>query len=75
MCIRDRLLSSRWEPLLREAEKRPDDPILKEWIGNLVTKYGEDVKQWPKVGCEANFPPWKKGAPMVIEMQTKGGER
>eukprot|EP00974_Lingulodinium_polyedra_P112898 10925985-Lingulodinium_polyedra.AAC.1 len=48
--------------------------MLKEWIENLVTEHGDDIKKWPKVGCESNFVPWKKGASMVIEMQTKYGD-
>eukprot|EP00974_Lingulodinium_polyedra_P121170 11178078-Lingulodinium_polyedra.AAC.1 len=48
--------------------------MLKEWVENLVMEYGDGIKQWPKVGCEANFVPWRKGASMVIKMKTKYGE-
>eukprot|EP00974_Lingulodinium_polyedra_P103803 10047515-Lingulodinium_polyedra.AAC.1 len=44
-----------WGPLVQEAQKRPEENMLKEWIENLVTEYGDDIKKWPKVGCEANF--------------------
>eukprot|EP00974_Lingulodinium_polyedra_P099919 9679767-Lingulodinium_polyedra.AAC.1 len=48
--------------------------MLKEWVENLVTEYGDDIQKWPKVCCETNFVPWRKGASMVIEMKTKDGE-
>eukprot|EP00974_Lingulodinium_polyedra_P097664 9467050-Lingulodinium_polyedra.AAC.1 len=65
---------ARWEPLANEAEKRPDDPMLQGWVEKLTAKWGTDISRWPKVGCESNFVPWKKGASMVVETQTKDEE-
>eukprot|EP00974_Lingulodinium_polyedra_P132774 11223089-Lingulodinium_polyedra.AAC.1 len=44
-----------WEPLVQEAQKKPEEKMPNEWVENLVKEYGDDIKQWPKVGCEANF--------------------
>eukprot|EP00974_Lingulodinium_polyedra_P114315 11067495-Lingulodinium_polyedra.AAC.1 len=63
-----------WEPLVEEAAKRPDDPVLQGWIRDLTTTWGSDIKRWPQVGCGSNFYPWKKGASMVVEIQTQAGE-
>eukprot|EP00974_Lingulodinium_polyedra_P109330 10577221-Lingulodinium_polyedra.AAC.1 len=39
-----------WEPLVEEATKRPEDPMLKEWVEKLTAKWGTNASRWPKVG-------------------------
>ena len=58
-----------WKNLAKEAEKYPDDEILNGWVNALVRKYGEDLGNWPRVGCGSNFLPWKRGASMVIGLK------
>ena len=58
-----------WTPLVKEAEKCPEDMMLNGWVTDLKGKYGEDLTQWPKIGCGNGFVPWKKGASMVVEVQ------
>eukprot|EP00974_Lingulodinium_polyedra_P044522 4270684-Lingulodinium_polyedra.AAC.1 len=63
-----------WEPLVHEAQKRPDEKILGGRAENLVSEYGDNIKKRSNLGCEANVVPWKKGASTVLEMQTKDGD-
>eukprot|EP00974_Lingulodinium_polyedra_P046601 4465442-Lingulodinium_polyedra.AAC.1 len=48
--------------------------MLQEWVNDLTTKWGPYIERWPHVGCGCNFIPWKKGASMVVEIQTQAGE-
>ena len=63
-----------WEPLVAEAKKYPDFAMLQEWVAIMTKKHGDDCCKWPKIGCTANFVPWKKGPSMVMELKTKSGE-
>ena len=62
-----------WEPLVREQEKNPADPMLRKWVDDMTATYGE-VEKWPQLGCESNFVPFKKGGSMVVEIKQENGE-
>ena len=58
---------------MEEQEKNPDDEMLRNVVTDLKGKYGDDIADWPKVGCGAQFSPWKKGASMVVEIKQEDG--
>ena len=62
-----------WEPLVKEFEKKPDDPMLKKWVETMAQKYG-NLQSWPKLGCDSWFTPWAKGMSMVVAVKCANGE-
>ncbi|MCP4244744.1 MAG: hypothetical protein GY772_29730 [bacterium] len=53
-----------WDELLRTDCPERD---------RMVAKYGDNVADWPKVGCGARFRPWGRGESQVWELTTRNG--
>ena len=49
-----------WKELIKAQELFPNNEDLGTWVKDLTEKYGS-VENWPKIGCNAVFVPWKKG--------------
>ena len=58
--------------MVKEFEKKPDDPMLKKWVETMTQKYG-NWQSWPKRGCDSWFTPWAKGMSMVVEVKCANG--
>ena len=62
-----------WKELIKAQEQFPHNEDLGTWVKDLKEKYGS-VESWPKIGCHANFVPYKKGASQVVELRMGNGE-
>ena len=62
-----------WKELIKAQEQFPHNEDLGTWVKDLKEKYGS-VENWPKIGCHANFVPWKTGASQVVELMAGNGE-
>lgn len=60
-----------WEYLQEEAADHPDTPADK-WFKDMLAEYG-DVKNFPHIGCGANYVPYKRGPSMVCEILMHDG--
>ena len=61
-----------WEYLEEEANDKPKSAAAC-WFEDMKNMYGE-VKNFPHIGCGANYVPWKRGSSMVCEVQMRQGE-
>ena len=58
-----------WNKLVEAAKARPEDQNLKEWVDAMKHKHGDDIQEWPKIGCQAVFKPWARGPSKALQMR------
>ena len=56
----DVLVKADWKALAIAQEKFPDDPLMKEWVGNMKRDFAEDYAKWPEIGCKSQFYPYQR---------------
>ena len=62
-----------WEYLMEEAVLRPESPSGK-WFNEMKDEHGEDIAEWPRVGCGAGFHAFSNGPSMVVEFKVPGDD-
>ena len=68
-----------WEYFSSEATLKPNSPAAKEYyrLCKAYSKPDGSLGSWqdfPHIGCECGFRPFKKGPIMVVEMKNDSGE-
>ena len=58
-----------WEKLLLAAEKNPEDEKPSKWVSALAEEHGNDLKDWPRIGCNAKFVPWARGPSKALQFR------
>ncbi len=62
-----------WNNLVSAAVHLEDENQLKKWTQRMIGRYGDNLDNWPKVGCGAKFLPWARGESMVAEIRLGDG--
>ena len=45
-----------------------------KWFAELTAAFGENIADWPSIGCGAGFKAWSNGPSMVIEILIDSAE-
>ena len=66
--------SCEWGYLVHEAACHPTSEA-RVWCDEMKTKYGDDIDNWPTIGCGAGFRAYSNGPSMVLELRKDVGDR